>query len=617
MADANMRIIIQAIDNASAQLNKVKSALNGMSGAGDEASESTEGLEKTSNLAFSKIAGYIATVTGAIYTMKKIWEFSEQGAQLLSLETASSRVAASMGGDMQEIISAIQEASLGTISYYDAMQSASNAMMLGLGSDTDKLANLMEIAAFRGRAMGLTTTQAFSDIVRGIGRMSPLILDNLGIVVDAESRYKVYAESIGKTAAQLSAAEKRQALFNGVLEEGNRLLAESGGLSADYATGMARATAAWKNYWDTVKTQAGASVGSFFLSQAERKQIFEEERKEILLSSTTYEEYRAAIKNASSTLRLYDEETHAVIQSMSKEAFIQAKSAQARHDAAISRTEEVDSIAAINKVLDEEKEKIKEANESMLYQIGISGDLKDIQEDYFLAIKKGGKEAKGAVTELTQATSAYFLEITKAAGLNTTQQIELAFAFGEIDTTSYAAALAIQQYTQYMQENNATMPESIRGMMQMKSNLDALMVNRSSTNTIDYIIRVMYQGVQLPYALAQTLLGLNNAQMAEATRLTLQAGNYGKDTGNTLIGGADGRASGGPVRGGVPYIVGERGPELFVPPANGNIVPNNALGAGGRAVAININYAPAISTASESELQWKLKPIIEKALKEM
>ncbi len=38
------------------------------------------------------------------------------------------------------------------------------------------------------------------------------------------------------------------------------------------------------------------------------------------------------------------------------------------------------------------------------------------------------------------------------------------------------------------------------------------------------------------------------------------------------------RASGGPVSGGAPYIVGERGPELFVPTQSGNIVPNSAMG---------------------------------------
>ena len=39
-----------------------------------------------------------------------------------------------------------------------------------------------------------------------------------------------------------------------------------------------------------------------------------------------------------------------------------------------------------------------------------------------------------------------------------------------------------------------------------------------------------------------------------------------------------GFANGGPVMGGRPIVVGERGPELFVPGSNGNVVPNNAMG---------------------------------------
>jgi hypothetical protein len=38
------------------------------------------------------------------------------------------------------------------------------------------------------------------------------------------------------------------------------------------------------------------------------------------------------------------------------------------------------------------------------------------------------------------------------------------------------------------------------------------------------------------------------------------------------------RANGGPVSGNSPYIVGERGPELFVPSVSGRVVPNNQLG---------------------------------------
>ena len=45
------------------------------------------------------------------------------------------------------------------------------------------------------------------------------------------------------------------------------------------------------------------------------------------------------------------------------------------------------------------------------------------------------------------------------------------------------------------------------------------------------------------------------------------------------------RANGGPVIGGKPFLVGERGPELFVPGSNGNIVPN---GGGGNSYTINV-----------------------------
>jgi hypothetical protein len=38
-----------------------------------------------------------------------------------------------------------------------------------------------------------------------------------------------------------------------------------------------------------------------------------------------------------------------------------------------------------------------------------------------------------------------------------------------------------------------------------------------------------------------------------------------------------GKAAGGPVAGGTPYVVGEKGPELFVPGASGTIIPNDAM----------------------------------------
>jgi hypothetical protein len=58
-----------------------------------------------------------------------------------------------------------------------------------------------------------------------------------------------------------------------------------------------------------------------------------------------------------------------------------------------------------------------------------------------------------------------------------------------------------------------------------------------------------------------------------------------------------GKAIGGNVVGGTSYLVGERGPELFIPQSSGSIVPNNSLGSGDSTV-ININVSGALDPIS-------------------
>jgi len=50
-------------------------------------------------------------------------------------------------------------------------------------------------------------------------------------------------------------------------------------------------------------------------------------------------------------------------------------------------------------------------------------------------------------------------------------------------------------------------------------------------------------------------------------------------------------ATGGLANANSPYIVGERGPELFVPSGNGRVIPNNKLGNGGGNIYINVSGA--------------------------
>ena len=67
------------------------------------------------------------------------------------------------------------------------------------------------------------------------------------------------------------------------------------------------------------------------------------------------------------------------------------------------------------------------------------------------------------------------------------------------------------------------------------------------------------------------------------------------------------RAFGGPVKGGSPYVVGEKGPELFVPGSSGNIVPNHAMG--GANIVVNVD-ASGSSVEGDAERSRQLGDLI-------
>ena len=73
-----------------------------------------------------------------------------------------------------------------------------------------------------------------------------------------------------------------------------------------------------------------------------------------------------------------------------------------------------------------------------------------------------------------------------------------------------------------------------------------------------------------------------------------------------------GRALGGPVMGGRPYIVGESGPELFTPSTTGSITRNSDLGGGG---VTNVNFTiVANDTTGFDQLLASRKGVIQQII---
>jgi hypothetical protein len=75
---------------------------------------------------------------------------------------------------------------------------------------------------------------------------------------------------------------------------------------------------------------------------------------------------------------------------------------------------------------------------------------------------------------------------------------------------------------------------------------------------------------QTLFDLGLTMADIINLGIAAGDVYVPVSGHYDYNTGTWVAG----KAAGGPVSSGSPYMVGERGPELFVPNSAGTIIPN-------------------------------------------
>jgi hypothetical protein len=151
-----------------------------------------------------------------------------------------------------DMLDALERGSGGLIAQRDLMKSFNLATQLVSDQFAQQLPEAMEslrkVAASTGEDMGFL----LDSLVRGVGRVSPLILDNLGIQVDLVAANEAYAESIGVSVDELTKAQEQTALMNqvlGLLAENTAALPDVTGTAAE---GIASLGATMQNLRDTL-----------------------------------------------------------------------------------------------------------------------------------------------------------------------------------------------------------------------------------------------------------------------------------------------------------------------------------------------------------------------------
>lgn len=207
MAVRILKAILEAVDNASKPIDRV--------------SQSTEKLGKVSKRSEPNVRGFgvslskltlIATgVTAGAYALNQLADAANRAADLSrAFDTLTRRI----GGTSETALPKLRQATRNLVSDFDLMKQANNAIILGLPVTEDSMAKLAEQAVILGKAVGLDAASSIESLITGLGRQSKLMLDNLGIVIDVEKAYQDYATTIGKTASDLTDAERKLAFYN-------------------------------------------------------------------------------------------------------------------------------------------------------------------------------------------------------------------------------------------------------------------------------------------------------------------------------------------------------------------------------------------------------------------
>jgi uncharacterized protein YutE (UPF0331/DUF86 family) len=209
--------------------------------------------------------------------------------------------------------------------------------------------------------------------------------------------------------------------------------------------------------------------------------------------------------------------------------------------------------------------------------------------DYFTGNLEDGTTAIEAGTDAAAAMAAMYAErVVPTVDTATTHVEDLEAATAELDDTYKAFLGSLDQQ------------DAWDGFFE-KMYVYHSETGRSAQETRDYTRDIAEMVMALenvpPETKAQMIATLDEGNIAAIeSRLNQLARNRVVSIGGQLVGGnlrneMEGRAMGGPVTAGTPYIVGERGPEIVVPGRSGTVIPNNRIGVGG-GMNVTINMPP-------------------------
>jgi len=552
------------------------------------AGEVKGGLKDLEKGFFSWMHGVEAAAGGvgiAIAGLKKIMDFGREGAELVRTEDKFNRLSGAIGTTANRLKTDLKSATRGMVSDSELVAAAANFMSLGLVKTHDEAVRLTRVAG----ALGMNMNQ----LVLTLTNQTTMRFDALGVAVDGFDAKVDKLKSTGMSA--------NEAFKEAFLQQAEEQLTKVGDVADSSAASFVKLDVALKTLGDTLKI----SVVPFLAHTAEGLTILLGANNELDTSlKRTNIDFVTMVHTATLVkLGLLSAEDAA---KMLKEGMVEFNQSQqdtstATREARYATRDWGMTAAEANKITRDRSKALTEVFNRYKPYIDATYDAAE-------AIEKEKDNRRGSIllleahqTRLNNFTSEYL----KTTGQLKTAQDELAAAeknWGVGQANEIASALEKRHLSlenqrkayvlidEVMQSNLTTQFDSKNAILDMVKAFDP---NKPEE------FKAALQGFKEAFMPLDE--GVSNAlqkvdeldKKLEALKKDITINIFFKYHGSADGGSAVPRSNvpaprqhGGPVMGGAPYLVGERGPEIFVPTSGGQVVPNRQ-GMGGD---VNIEF---------------------------
>ena len=193
--------VAQISSNSTKNFSKMQQSIGGEGGSG--------GLVR----AYALLAANVFALTAAFGVLSRAAQVETLVESIEALEVVSGRSIKSVARDLQE-------ASGGSLDFANSLRSVSLASSAGFGSE--QIQELGEVAKNASVALGRNLADGLDRIFRGVIKVEPELLDEIGLFVRVNEASQKFADTLGIAASDLTEFQKRQAFANEAIEQGQR-----------------------------------------------------------------------------------------------------------------------------------------------------------------------------------------------------------------------------------------------------------------------------------------------------------------------------------------------------------------------------------------------------------